>query len=87
MAVWAFARVFQIDRPSALRAAYLADLRPDPLELRLKPDAGAGKAKLHPHGAVIVSFELLGVHRLPAIGAEDRGKGINGGHEWPLDRG
>ena len=34
MAVWAFAGVFQIDRPSALRAAYLADLRPDSLELR-----------------------------------------------------
>jgi len=171
VAVWAFDRVFQIDRPSALRAAYLADLRPDPLELRrsqaadklffpqkleegrespvtmrapeirkpaglgqveaehqgtvatragelvcdgltgvipmrldfpeqldngggrefdagqvVKPYSGAGKAKLHPHGAVIVSFELLGVHRLPAIGAGDRGKGINLGHEWSLGR-
>lgn len=33
VAVFAFARVFQINRRSALRAAYLADLRPDPLEL------------------------------------------------------
>jgi len=39
MAVLALARVFQIDRRSALGAAYLAHLRADPQEFRLSQAA------------------------------------------------
>lgn len=165
MAVLALAGVFQINRRSALGAAYLADLRPDPLEFRrsqaanklllpqelkegreapvapqapeigepprlaqveaerkciaaaratqmvchrltgvtqvgtnfleqfdnssgreldasqvVEPDSGAGKAEIHPHGAMVVLFEILGLHRLSTVRAGDRGKGINVGH-------
>ncbi len=165
MAVLALAGVFQINRRSALGAAYLADLRPDPLEFRrsqaanklllpqelkegreapvapqapeigeaprlaqveaerkciaaaratqmvchrltgvtqvgmnfleqfdnssgreldasqvVEPDSGAGKAEIHPHGAMVVLFEILGLHRLSTVRAGDRGKDINVGH-------
>jgi hypothetical protein len=49
----------------------------------IEPDSVAGKAKVDPHGAVIMSFEVLGFHLLPTIRAGDRRNGINVGHEVP----
>ena len=49
----------------------------------IEPDSVAGKAKIDPHGAVIVSFEVLGFHLLPTVRAGDRRNGINVGHEVP----
>jgi hypothetical protein len=47
----------------------------------VEPDSCTGKAKLHPHAAMIVSFEILGLHRLPTVRAGGRGQGIDVGHE------
>src|SRR5882724_2496657 len=46
----------------------------------VEPKSGAGKAELHPDDAVIVSFEIPGLHVLLAVRAADRGTGISAGH-------
>src|ERR1700683_589049 len=40
----------------------------------VEPDAGATEAELHGYGAVIDSFEILGLHRLSTVRAGDRGE-------------
>jgi len=52
----------------------------------VEPKSGAGKAELHPDDAVIVSFEIPGLHVLLAVRAADRGLGSVLDMEWPLDR-